>query len=215
MPRSFAAALWVGCTLLILLSGRAGAESEAPSAEDPALPHWVHQDTTDPAQQTRIGQMYLRGEHVARDPGKANEWFRKAAEQGYALAQAHLGMSYLKGRGIEKDTQQALVWLTKAADQGNAKAQLELGLAYRDGTGVARDPERALMWLTLSAGSGSPVSMILARSLAAGMHPKQRQNSRAMVQRWRADHGLESDPAAGEAVREDEPAPETASPAGA
>lgn len=210
MPRSFAAALRVGSTLLLLLSGIAGAEQDAASPEDPVLPQWMREGTADPGQQTWIGQMYLRGERVARDPIKANEWFRKAAEQGYPLAQTYLGMSYLKGRGVEQDTQQALVWLTKAADQGNPKAQLELGLAYRDGVGVARDPERALMWLRLSTGSGSPLSMFLAQSLAAGMRPKQRQNSRAMLRQWQAEHGLAADPAADEVVLEGEPAPEPA-----
>ncbi|MDR1866204.1 MAG: hypothetical protein LBR08_11620 [Bacteroidales bacterium] len=34
----------------------------------------------------KLGWMYYDGESVAKDEGKAVEWFRKAPEQGHAIA---------------------------------------------------------------------------------------------------------------------------------
>jgi len=50
-------------------------------------------------------------------------WYRKAAEQGLALAQNNLGSMYANGIGIAKDEVQAVAWYRKAAEQGYAPAQ--------------------------------------------------------------------------------------------
>ncbi|MBQ9771958.1 MAG: sel1 repeat family protein, partial [Lentisphaeria bacterium] len=50
-------------------------------------------------------------------------WYRKAAEQGNALAQYNLGVCYENGEGVQKDLVQAVFWFRKAADQGYAQAQ--------------------------------------------------------------------------------------------
>ncbi len=46
------------------------------------------------------------------------KWFRKAAEQGNAVAQCKLGQCYHNGEGVEQDYAEALKWYRKAADQG-------------------------------------------------------------------------------------------------
>ena len=51
-------------------------------------------------------------------------WFRKAAEQGDAVAQTNLGFTYAEGKGIAKDEAQAVAWYRKAAEQGYADSQL-------------------------------------------------------------------------------------------
>ena len=57
------------------------------------------------------------------DPAQAVFWFRRAAEQGYSMAQCNLGMCYQAGNGIEKDPALAVYWYYKAADQGHEQAR--------------------------------------------------------------------------------------------
>ena len=46
------------------------------------------------------------------------KWYRKAAEQNYALAQYDLGVFYAKGEGVAKDDAEAYKWFLLAAAQG-------------------------------------------------------------------------------------------------
>ena len=64
---------------------------------------------------------------------------RKAAEQGFAVAQWMLGNAYYdgSGEGVVKDHVEAVKWYRKAAEQGLAEAQNNLGNAYDLGEGVA------------------------------------------------------------------------------
>jgi TPR repeat protein len=50
------------------------------------------------------------------------EWFRKAANQGYAKAQYNLGVIYAQGKGVPEDFSEALLWLRKAQAQGFEQA---------------------------------------------------------------------------------------------
>jgi TPR repeat protein len=70
--------------------------------------------------------MYANGEGVAKDEGKAVEWFKKAADQGNVDAQNNLGVMYYTGEGVPKDIAKAREWFRKAAAQGNADAKANL-----------------------------------------------------------------------------------------
>ena len=88
--------------------------------------------------------MYRDGRGVLRDDQQALEWFRKAAEQGAAYAQASLGRMYESGRGVAKDETQAVQWYRKAAEQGNALGQAYLGYMYQSGRGgLPQDDQQA------------------------------------------------------------------------
>ena len=89
-----------------------------------------------------------------KDFTEAANYFRKAAEQGYADAQLNLGVCYANGKGVEKDLEQAVYWCRKAADQGDAGAQFNLGLCYANGEGVPKDLEKAVYWLRKAAEQG-------------------------------------------------------------
>ena len=52
--------------------------------------------------------------------------YRKAAEQGKAIAQYNLGYCYEKGLGVVKDPTEAVKWYRKAAEQGDAAAKAAL-----------------------------------------------------------------------------------------
>jgi TPR repeat protein len=79
---------------------------------------------------------------------QAIQWFRKAAEQGHAMAQYNLGNRYYKGEGVTKDYIQAAQWFRKAAEQGCGIGQMRLALQYEFGVeGVLeKDENTALYW---------------------------------------------------------------------
>jgi hypothetical protein len=91
----------------------------------------------------------------AGDYVEAVKWYRKAAEQGDAVAQNNLGVMYKKGRGVTQDYAEAVKWYRKAAQQGYARAQSNLGWMYRNGNGVPQDKITAHMWYNIAAANGN------------------------------------------------------------
>ena len=61
---------------------------------------------------------------------KAVEYYRKAAEMGYDVAQCDLGYMYEHGMGVEQSYEKAAEWYEKSAEQGYPRAQNNLGLLY-------------------------------------------------------------------------------------
>jgi len=131
---------------------RQAGESPSPAViADPPVQTGVTDGPTDPAEQNRLGiRFYRDGNYLA-----AVEWYRKAADQGYAYAQNNLGWMYLNGYGVERDYRQAIVWFRKTAEQGNAYAQNNLGWVYETGRGVERDLWRAAEWYRKAAEQGN------------------------------------------------------------
>jgi len=67
--------------------------------------------------------MYYSGEGVPQDSAQAVQWYRKAAEQGYAKAQYHLGLLYRNGDGVPKELVTAYMWFSLVAVQGIESAR--------------------------------------------------------------------------------------------
>jgi TPR repeat protein len=88
---------------------------------------------------------------VAKDYVEAAKWYRKAAEQGFVLAQYDLGVCYRDGKGVTKDPAEAAQWFRKAAEQGDAKAEYYLGHCYRTGEGMTKDALQAVQWFRKAA----------------------------------------------------------------
>ena len=82
------------------------------------------------------------------------KWFRKAAEQGDANAQAYLGLAYTEGRGVRQDYTEAVKWFRKAAEQGHANAQAILGFSYLLGKGVQVNKSLAKEWFGKACDNG-------------------------------------------------------------
>ena len=83
--------------------------------------------------QYNLGVMYATGCGVDKNDTKAVYWYRKAAEQGNAMAENNLGCMLECGRGCEKDEQEALLMYRKAAEHGNAMGRKNLGVVYETG----------------------------------------------------------------------------------
>ena len=79
-----------------------------------------------------IGKAYYNGENVQKDMSIAIEYFRSAAEKGYATAQYKLGLCYENGNGISKDIEVAKYWYKKAAKQGYCQTQTCVSKIYSE-----------------------------------------------------------------------------------
>ncbi|MDP7503376.1 MAG: tetratricopeptide repeat protein [Nitrospinota bacterium] len=60
---------------------------------------------------------------VPKDYKLAVKWYRKSAEQGYALGQFNLGWMYRKGLGVPKDYVLSHMWFNLSAANGNKGGQ--------------------------------------------------------------------------------------------
>src|SRR5271165_1183801 len=69
-----------------------------------------------------VAFMFELGRGVTGDYAEAARWYRKAAEQGEALAQDNLGRMYEQGRGVTQDYLLAHMWHNLAAAQGDDDA---------------------------------------------------------------------------------------------
>ena len=85
---------------------------------------------------------------------EAVKWYRKAAEQGNAAAQANLGYCYQNGQGVVQDYDEAVKWYRKAAAQGDALGQRNFGVCFQNGWGVPRDYNEAVKWYRKAAEQG-------------------------------------------------------------
>ena len=101
-----------------------------------------------------LGFMHYHGEGVPQDYAEAALWYRRAAEQGRAVAQSNLGSMHYYGDGVPQDHAEAARWFRGAAEQGYAEAQLNLGLMHYHGEGVPQDYVLAYAWLNLAEMSG-------------------------------------------------------------
>jgi TPR repeat protein len=119
--------------------------------------------------QFRLARLYIEGKGVDADAAEAVKWYRSAAAQGHARAQAGLGFMLHTGRGADPDLAEAIQWYRKAAAQGRATAQFNLGKIHLDGEGVDVDEGEALRWFQMAANQDYPAALIsLARMYEEG-----------------------------------------------
>ncbi len=135
---------------------------DAPTSVETPKPVPVATVTANPAAQQAVAesltpeQMYQKGYNYYHNKqyAEAVDWFRKAAEQGYAEGQYWLGWCYRDGHGVAKDKSMAVYWYRKAAEQGHASGQYWLGFYYYWGQGVAEDKSMAVYWYRKAAEQG-------------------------------------------------------------
>lgn len=73
--------------------------------------------------QRKMGDLYLSGRGVEKDPYTAAQWYRKAALQGDIQAQYSYGIMLLDGNGITEDNIEGFDWIYEAARSGHARAK--------------------------------------------------------------------------------------------
>jgi TPR repeat protein len=113
------------------------------------------------------------------------KWYRKAADQGDAVAQFNLGYMYAYGRGVAKDEAEAVKWYRKAADQGRANAQNGLGVMYAKGQGVPKDETEAYKWFLLSGAQGDETARKNYARLERTLTSTQRAEGQRLAREFR------------------------------
>ena len=114
------------------------------------------------------GWRYANGRGVIQNDEQAVEWYRRAAEQGHAIARYDLSWMYQHGRGVSQDSSEAAQWCRRAAEQGYADAQNTLGWRYQYVRGVgAQNYDEAIRWYRRAAEQEHPDAQANLRELSA------------------------------------------------
>ncbi|HEX7006672.1 MAG TPA: tetratricopeptide repeat protein [Alphaproteobacteria bacterium] len=141
-----------------------------------ALDEWAILAKYDPAAQTNIGEMYLRGEGVEKDRDVAIHWFRRAADRDFPEAQYRLGRLYMG-----EDNEEAARWLKAAAEHGHVQALNSLASLYEAGQGVPMDLREAFLLRRKAAESGNAVAAAMLGSMYAEGKGVARNDSEAVA----------------------------------
>ena len=106
-----------------------------------------------------LAVLYENSEGAEFSQEQAAELFKKAAQQGHALAMYNLAMHYRDGTyPIKRDLAQAAEWFALSAESGLVSAMVEYGRMLAAGQGLrnnAANPRRAVEWFQRAANSGS------------------------------------------------------------
>jgi hypothetical protein len=105
----------------------------------------------DPRAQVLYGLCFYYGHGEQEDDEAAENWFRRAAEQGNAQAQMSLGQLIYN---LDNQETEAVEWLHKSAATGCSWSQYLLGQAYQWGHGVESDDAESERWYRLAAEQG-------------------------------------------------------------
>jgi hypothetical protein len=104
----------------------------------------------------KLGERYEDGDGVARDYGKAREWYEKAAAKGNLHAMNSLSRLYGNGQGVARDYAKEREWLEKAAAKDDVTAMMGLAWFYEHGHARGEtDPfGKAREWYEKAAAKG-------------------------------------------------------------
>lgn len=114
-------------------------------------------DAGDKDAQAGLGILYDNGRGVPGSNSDAMMWYRKAAEQGQALARYNLGVLFTKGVGLTADHDPKLYqeagidYIEQSAKQGYPEAQYSVGMFWLKGMGHPASPAEAYKWFSKAA----------------------------------------------------------------
>ncbi|SMR77863.1 tetratricopeptide repeat protein [Marinobacterium sediminicola] len=141
--------------------------------------------------QNRIGEMYEFGHGVARDNGKALEWFRKAAEQEVVAAWHNLGRSYNFGTGVNQDYAEAEHWYRKAAEKGFMESMFFLGTLYSNAHGQDTSVDTniaAYAWMHNAAVLGNRTAATIETRLLLKLDESELAEAKALAESYKAQY---------------------------
>ena len=109
----------------------------------------------DPRAQYDIGVLLFRGTLGGlRNFEKSVEWLQRAADQGYANAQAALGEKYVFGLGVPQDKEKGRRLLDQAVRENSAEGYFRLGALLYAGRHLPEDKERGRKLIAKAAEQG-------------------------------------------------------------
>ncbi len=139
--------LLVLLALSVSLSTSAGFRQQASGASNPPQKPYRERlleraQKGDAESQFELGKNYETGRiGLPKDMTQAQFWYRKAADQGDAYAEASLGILFNFGKGVERDYAKAYMWYERAAlhsQGGNRESIVEM----RDGIAENLTPKQ-------------------------------------------------------------------------
>lgn len=141
--------LWAFASLSgLVLAGVIAVEAQTPAVGlDSGTLNTAEQNGTRPLtpyEEARLGDAYLTGRSVPKDPVRAAYWYRKAADAGSPEAQNQLGYLYMAGIGLPRDEAESAKWFARAVAGGSQEGKLNLALIYLKGSRNMRDPNLGL-----------------------------------------------------------------------
>ena len=98
--------------------------------------------------------MYAEGAGLPQDDVAAAQWYRKAAEQGFALAQRELGRLYAAGSGVRRMRSRRSAGTARRPRRAMPRSEYLLAFAYARGQGVPADQAQAASWNRKAAEHG-------------------------------------------------------------
>lgn len=102
-----------------------------------------------------LGDCYLTGSGIAKDPKKAKDWYEKAIKAGKVEGYGKIAACYSSWDGIEKNTKKAFEWIAKGAEAGDPRMHMELAKAYESGEGMPKNARAAANeYIAAAYGSG-------------------------------------------------------------
>lgn len=148
-----AAALLIGMATSAAADVKAGVDAYQRGDFARALAEWRPlAERGDPDAQFNLAQAYKLGRGVPANLDTAIGYYRKAAVQEHAEAEALLGLLlFQNGKRAE-----AMPWLAKAAERGDSASQYVYGTALFNGDMVGVDYPRAYGLMTRAAAQGLP-----------------------------------------------------------
>lgn len=139
--------------VLILLTSSLGLQSALSKASANASIESINPNA-DSEYEYELGKKNLHGRGAEKNPEKALEHFRKAAELGHIEAPGAIGYFYTTGLVVEKNDVKAAEWFQKGSDKGSAAAKFNLGKFHLENRGGVSGTEEGLALMEEAAGLG-------------------------------------------------------------
>jgi TPR repeat protein len=118
-----------------------------------------------------LGQLFLMGQGVTKDPRLALRWYQAAAERGHSSAMSRIAYMFQHGVGVTQNGGIASQWYVQATEHaeadiaagkaripelgadcemGNGKICFSVGYAYAKGAGVSKSKDLSLQYFQKS-----------------------------------------------------------------
>ena len=134
--------------------------------------------------QFNLGQAYRLGKGVPVDLARAEDWYRRAAEQGHFQAEDNYGrMLFERGERAK-----AVPWLEKSVARGDPRGELILGTMLFNGDGgLAKDWPRAYALMVRASNAGLPQASQTLADMDKYIPEAQRKQGLALARQYQAD----------------------------
>ena len=113
----------------------------------------------------KLAEKYRKGDGVPRDYIFAASLYRKAADQGNAIAQCNLATLYYLGTGVKKDLNLAATLYKMSSMGGSSLATYKLGKMHFEGIAVTHNMSQAILLFQEAARKGCSQAIEELRNL--------------------------------------------------